>query len=66
MKSDNDKKIAALKGSFKDCGQLYSVYADIAETYHAISKSDYISRLVEEERIKREGERENKRKGKGR
>jgi hypothetical protein len=56
----NYKKIAVLKDNFKDCEQLYSVYSDIVGTYRAIIKGDYISRLVEEERIKREREKKPK------
>ena len=48
-----DKKIATLKNSFENCKQLYEVYADIAKTYNEISKGNYVSKLVEEERKKR-------------
>lgn len=64
MKQENDKKITALKENFKDCEQLYSVYSDIADTYYAISKGDYISRLVEEERKRRESMEQNRKKNK--
>lgn len=50
------KKIALLKENFEKCRQLYEVYSDIAHTYNDISSGDYISRLVEEERQKRERE----------
>ena len=50
------KKIALLKENFEKCRQLYEVYSDIAHTYYDISSGDYISRLVEEERQKRERE----------
>ena len=50
---ETDKKIATLKNSFENCKQLYEVYADIAKTYNEISKGDYVSKLVEEERKKR-------------
>lgn len=49
VQAETDKKIAVLKENFKNCKHLYEVYADIAKTYYDISKSDYISRLVEEE-----------------
>lgn len=54
VKQETDKKIAALKYSFENCKQLYEVYADIANTYYQISNGDYISKLVEEEKHKRE------------
>ena len=50
VQQDTDKKIAALKNSFESCKRLYEVYADIAETYHNISKGDYISNLIEEKK----------------
>jgi len=37
-----------------NCKRLYALYSDIAKTYYDISKGDYISRLVDEERNKRE------------
>ena len=46
------KKIAVLKTDFENCKQLYVVYTDIAKTYNEISKGDYVSKLVEEERRK--------------
>ena len=49
---ETGKKIAALKTDFENCKQLYVVYADIAKTYYDISKGDYVSKLVEEERRK--------------
>ena len=53
VQRETDKKITALKDNFKDCKHLYEVYADIAKTYYDISKGDYISRLIEEERKRR-------------
>ena len=53
---ETDKKISALKNSFENCRKLYEVYADIAETYHNISKGDYISNLIAEEKRKEEQE----------
>ena len=47
-----NKKIAVLKNSFENCKQIYEVYADIANTYYEISKQDYISRLIAEEKQK--------------
>ena len=48
--SNIDKKIAALKDSLDKCRQQYDVFRDIRDTYYRISKGDYISNLVEEER----------------
>lgn len=45
-----DRKIATLKDSLNKCRQQYDVYRDIRDTYYNISKGDYISNLVEEER----------------
>lgn len=53
---ETTKKIALLKENFEKCRQLDEVYSDIAHTYYDISSGDYISRLVEEERQKRERE----------
>lgn len=50
LKSETIKKIAALEKSFKDCREMYEVYTDIADTYHEISKGDYISKLVAKQR----------------
>lgn len=50
VRTETDKKIAALKKTFEDCEGMYEVYKDIANTYYAIAKGDYISKLVEEER----------------
>ena len=43
-------KINALKGTLEKTRQRYDVYCDISKTYGEISKGDYISNLVEEER----------------
>ena len=48
------KKIAALKDKLEGCKQRYDVYSDIANTYKEISQGDYISKLAEEERQRRE------------
>ena len=60
MLRETDKKLVALKESFKGCQQLHDVYADIAKTYYEISSGDYISRLVEEERKRQDGEKQKK------
>lgn len=61
LHSETGKKIAALKNTFENCKQLYEVYSDIADTYRRISSGDYISKLVGEERRKREKVKEHKR-----
>ena len=48
------KKISALKDNLEGCRQRYDVYSDIAKSYAEISKGDYISKLVEEEMLRRE------------
>ena len=48
------KKITALKGELDKTRQQYDVYCDIRDTYYRISKSDYLSNLVEEECKRRE------------
>lgn len=47
-------KISALKENLEGCRNRYDVYSDIAKTYGEISKGDYISNLVEEEKRRRE------------
>lgn len=54
-KTENlNKKISALKENLEGCRQRFDVYSDIAKTYGEISKGDYISKLVEEERQRHE------------
>ncbi|WP_295105011.1 relaxase/mobilization nuclease domain-containing protein [Ruminococcus sp.] len=48
------KRIAAQKEKLLQIRQRYDVYCDIAKTYGEISKGDYISNLVEEERKRQE------------
>ena len=47
-------KIKALNGTLEKTRQRYDVYCDISKTYSEISKCDYISSLVEEERKRQE------------
>ena len=47
-------KINALKDTLEKTRQRYDVYCDISKTYGEISKGDYISNLVEEERKRQE------------
>lgn len=49
-----NKKISALKENLEGCRQRYDVYSDIAKTYADISQGDYISKMVEEEKQRRE------------
>lgn len=44
------RKIEKMERLLEKISQQYYVYQDIRETYNEISKGDYISRLVEEER----------------
>lgn len=48
------KHISNMKESLEKCRQRFEVYCDIRDTYNKISKRDYISNLVEEERQRRE------------
>lgn len=43
-------KISALKDNLEGCRKRYDVYSDIYKSYGEISKGDYISKLMEEER----------------
>ena len=42
-------KINSLKDTLEKTRQQYDVYCDISKTYSEISKSDYISNLIEEQ-----------------
>ena len=48
------KRITDQKEKLLQIRQRYDVYCDIAKTYGEISKGDYISNLVEEERMRQE------------
>ncbi len=50
LQCDTKQKISAINNSFENCKKLYDIYADIAKTYHEISKGDYISKLIEEKK----------------
>lgn len=52
--SQLDKKIATIKERLDGCRQRYEVYKDIRDTYAEISQGDYIGKLVDEERQRRE------------
>ena len=56
------KIIAALKEKLENCKMTYDVYVDIASTYREISAEDYIAKLEEEERQRREREAKKHRK----
>ena len=60
--SQLDKKIAKIKESLDDCRQRYDVYKDIRDTYAEISQGDYIGKLVEEERQRKEQEAKKRKK----
>ena len=55
-----EKRIGGMKNGLEKCRQQYAVYCDIRDTYYTISKSDYISNLVEEERQRQEQLRKKK------
>ena len=48
------KRIGSIKNDLEKCRQKYEVYCDIRDTYLKISKGDYLSNLIEEERKCRE------------
>lgn len=52
LRKETGQKIAVLEKSFRDCRKMYEVYSDIAATYYAISKGDYISKLIEDKKRK--------------
>ena len=52
--TEKSKKISALKENLEGCRQRYDVYSDVEKTYTEISKGDYLSNLVEEEKKRRE------------
>ena len=55
-----DRKIATMKDSLDKCRQQYDVFRDIRDTYYNISKGDYISNLVDEERQRQEQVKKNR------
>ena len=46
------------KSEGEECREKLKVYLDIRDTYNDISKGDYISKLVEEEKLRRENEKQ--------
>lgn len=50
VNSETAQKSAPLKEKFERCKQLCELYLEIAKTYHIISRGDFISKLVEEQR----------------
>ena len=48
------KRVSNMKDNLEKCRQRFEVYCDIRDTYNKISKGDYISNLVEEEKQRRE------------
>ena len=53
MKNTSERS-KALNSALDDCRKKYELYSDIAKTYRELTSGDYISRLVEEERKRRE------------
>ncbi len=49
-------EIVALKNSLVDKKKKIAMYSDIRDTYNEITRGDYISKLVEEEKLRREQE----------
>ena len=56
-----NKKIGGLREKLNECKQKYDVFTDIQKAYAEISKQDYISGLVEEERQRQEKVKKKKR-----
>ena len=56
QEDDNEmsSEILALKNSLVEKKKEIAMYTDIRETYYDISRGDYISKLVEEEKLRRE------------
>ena len=60
-KTENlNQKTSALKENLEGCKKKYDVYMDIYTTCNEISKGDYLSRLVEEEKKHREKNKKKK------
>nr|WP_072419582.1 relaxase/mobilization nuclease domain-containing protein [Ruminococcus sp. YE71] len=53
-------EILALKNSLVEKKKKIAMYTDIRKTYYDISRGDYISKLVEEEKMRREQEKNKK------
>ena len=53
-------KIMALKNSLVEKKKKIAMYTDIRETYYDISRGDYISKLVEDEKLRKEHEKNKK------
>lgn len=60
LKNSTEQKINTLTQHFLGLENQFKTYSDIVKTYYNISKGDYISKLVEEERIKRDKDKERK------
>lgn len=57
LQNSTDEKIKVLYEQFQLLEKQYNTYNDIFKTYNEISKGDYISKLVEQERERQEKER---------
>ena len=49
-------EILALKNSLVEKKKKIAMYTDIRETYYDITRGDYISKIVEDEKLRREQE----------
>ena len=52
--------IMALKNTLTEKKNKLAMYTDIRDTYNEMSRGDYISKIVEEEKLRREQERKKK------
>ena len=52
--AEAEEKAAPIKAHYNKCAELLREYSNIAETYNQISQSDYISKLIEQQRKKDE------------
>ena len=48
--SETEQKSAPIKAYYNKCAELLKEYSDISETYGTISKGDYISHLIEQQK----------------
>lgn len=48
--SETEQKVAPIKAQYNKCAKLLKEYSDISETYETISKGDYISHLIEQQK----------------
>ena len=48
--AETEQKAAPIRAHYNKCASLLKEYSDISETYNQISQSDYISKLIEQQR----------------